>query len=64
MIPLQGNELIAVYLLLKQKESSDPNLLSLERRIDDHLFQHLSIAEMEQLEELYRNKIDVLSSKG
>lgn len=64
MIPLRGNEIVAVYLLLKKEDpvSGDP-LADLMSKIEHYLYQHLSIADIEQLEELYKKNIDVLSSK-
>lgn len=65
MISLSGKQVVALYLMLqKHEEDLDPNLQVLFNRIQGELFTSLSIEEMETLEELYKNKIDVLEKRG
>lgn len=65
MISLSGKQVVALYLILqKHEEELDPNLQVLFNRIQGELFTSLSIEEMENLEELYKNKIDVLEKRG
>jgi mevalonate kinase len=64
VITLRGNEIVGIYLLLKREDPDDSEpLAELMGRIETYLFQHLSIAEIEKLEELYEKNIDVLESK-
>lgn len=61
MIPLKSRELVGVYLLLKREDAGlDETLSQLLERMEEYLFQVLSIDQMEDLEELYEKKIDVL----
>jgi hypothetical protein len=64
MIPLKGKQLLGVYLLLKEKEPEEGPLSDLMVTIEKYLYDRLSIDEMEKVEELYKKKIDVLSSRG
>jgi hypothetical protein len=65
MISLNGKQAVALYLLLQKHEDElDPNLQLLFHRIQKDLFTTLSIEEMESLEDLYKNKIDVLEKRG
>ncbi len=64
MITLRGNEIVGIYLLLKRVDPDDKDQLAdLMGRIENYLYQHLSIAEIEKIEELYEKNIDVLESK-
>lgn len=59
---LTNREIVGIYLLLeKNEEKVDKDLQKLKNRIERFLFEHISIEEMEHLEEKYRRKIDVLS---
>lgn len=65
MILLQGNDLVAVYILLLKNESSlDKNQLGIKNRIEKILFECLSIEEIESIEELYKKNVDVLGKKS
>lgn len=51
---LRGKELIGLYLLLSEYEDSlDPLLQRLRERLEDRLYQGLSIEEMERIDTLY-----------
>ncbi len=64
MIMLRGNEIVGIYLLLKREDPDDNDQLAdLMGRIENFLYQHLSIAEIQKLDELYEKNIDVLDSK-
>jgi hypothetical protein len=61
MIHIRGRELVGLYLMLKREDSYlDETLSSLLDRIEAYLYQNLSIDQMEELEDLYEKKIDVL----
>ena len=65
MILLQGNDLIAVYILLLKNESSlDKNQQKIKNKIEKILFECLSIEEIESIEELYKKNVDVLGKKS
>ena len=52
-------EMLAVYLVLQnQKSSLDPLLSRLLRRMEQRLYEELTIEEFENLPALYRKKID------
>jgi hypothetical protein len=56
---LTGLEMLAVYLVLQnQKSSLDPLLSRLLRRMEQRLYEELTIDEFENLPALYRKKID------
>ena len=56
---LSGLEMLAVYLVLQnQKSSLDPLLSRLLRRMEQRLYEELTIEEFENLPALYRKKID------
>ena len=58
---LSSREIVALFLLLRSRENElDGSLESLHERLADLLYSRLSIEEMEQLSELYAQKIDVL----
>lgn len=64
MIVLQGNELVAVYLLLKENEEKlDHVQLSIKNKAEKILFEALSIEELESIEDLYKKNVDVLEKK-
>ncbi len=64
MMILQGNELVGIYLLLKENENSLDNIqLSVKTRIEKILFSSLSIEELESIEDLYKKNVDVLGKK-
>ncbi len=64
MMILQGNELVGIYLLLKENENNlDNTQLSVKTRIEKILFTSLSIEELESLEDLYKKNVDVLGKK-
>lgn len=51
---IHGQELIGLYLLLnRQEESLDQALLRLRERLEDNLYEALSIEEMEDLNSRY-----------
>ncbi len=59
---LTNREIVGVYLLLeKNEEKVDKDLQKLKDRVERFLFEHISIEDMEDLEEKYHRKIDVLS---
>ncbi|MCD6398175.1 MAG: hypothetical protein J7L71_11615 [Spirochaetaceae bacterium] len=61
---LKGNELVSIFLFLVQNEDKlDQNQQSVKKKIENELFNCLSIAEMESLGELYAKKVDVLKKK-
>ncbi len=61
---LNKNELIPLYLLLSEKEDQlDVHLRGLLRRVEDYLFDKLSIEEMESLGRMQRAEIDALARK-
>ena len=65
MISLRGKQLVALYLLMQSNEEElDQTLQVLFHKIQQDLFTELSIEEMENLEDLYKNKIDVLEKRG
>jgi len=65
MISLRGKQLVALYLLMQRNEEElDQTLQVLFHKIQQDLFTELSIEEMENLEDLYKNKIDVLEKRG
>jgi hypothetical protein len=54
---LRGKELIGLYLLLSEYEDSlDPLLQRLRERLEDRLYQALSIEEMERIDTLYTDQ--------
>ena len=54
--------MVGVYLHLQNCDSlKDPDMIKLMNRIEKILYSQLSIHQMEKLEELYNNKIDVIS---
>jgi hypothetical protein len=61
---LSGLEMLGVYLVLQdRKRSLDPLLARLLRRMEQRLFEQLTIDEFENLPALYRKKIDFEPSK-
>jgi len=61
---IEGNELISVYLLLKQNEEKLDNIQqSILYKIEKEIFKSLSIAELESIGDLYAKKVDVLRKK-
>ena len=65
MILLQGNDLVALYILLLKNESLlDKNQQKIKNRIEKILFECLSIEEIESIEELYKKNVDVLGKKS
>ena len=60
-----GKQIIALYLLLQKHEDElDSTLKPLFHTLQKDLFEELSIEEIESLEDLYKNKIDVLEKRG
>ena len=65
MIQLESMEATGLYLLLKKREKElDPNLLLLFNRLESILYENLSIEELEDLQNLYKENIDVLEQRG
>ena len=65
MFGLSGKELIGVYLLLRRHEKDfDKVFRQLFLRIESCLYDHLSIEELEHIEEIYAQDIDVLTERG
>ena len=65
MFGLSGKELIGVYLLLRRHEKDFDMVFSqLFLRIESCLYDHLSIEELEHIEEIYAQDIDVLTGRG
>ena len=61
---IKGNELVSIFLILAENEEKlDHNQQSVKKKIENELFNCLSIAEMESLGELYAKKVDVLKKK-
>lgn len=61
---LQGGEMLGVYLALKERKNSlDPLLARLLRRMEQRLYEELTIDEFENLPALYRKKIDFEPTK-
>jgi len=61
---LKGNELVSIFLILVENEDKlDQNQQSVKKKLENELFNYLSIAEMESLGELYAKKVDVLKKK-
>jgi hypothetical protein len=59
---LTNREIVGIYLVLtKHEETIDSDMQKLKDRIERFLYEHISIAEMENLEQNYQQKIDVLS---
>ena len=53
--PLKGREILAVYLMLKEREAElDETLLQLLDRLERALYQDLTIDEFENIRELYK----------
>ena len=62
---MSSREIVSLFLFLRARESElDPALSSFHERLSDYLYDRLSIDEMENLKELYAQKIDVLEQKG
>lgn len=65
MIQVEKKEIIALYLLMQRHEEElDSVLQNIYMKLQQNLFNSLSIEEIESLEELYKNKIDVLEKRG
>lgn len=65
MIQVEKKEIIALYLLMQRHEEElDATLQNIYMKLQQNLFNTLSIEEIESLEELYQNKIDVLKKRG
>lgn len=64
-ITMNSQEIVALFLFLRARESElDSALSALHERLSGHLYERLSIDDMENLQELYAQKIDVLGQKG
>lgn len=64
MFSIDGKELIGLYLLLKSEENHLDKMMSrLLNRIEDDLFERLSIDEFENLEKLYDQGFDAFHSQ-
>ncbi|MCK4540835.1 MAG: hypothetical protein KAU17_01235 [Spirochaetales bacterium] len=65
MIELANMEIIALYLHLKNHhENLDERLEKVSGRIEKLLWENLSIADFEDLENLYQKNVDVFIEKG
>ena len=65
MINLTNKEIIGLFLLLKKNEDNiDEVLFRLRNKLEDKIFENLSIEELENIEELYLKNVDVLREKG
>jgi hypothetical protein len=61
---LGSGEMLGVFLALKERKSSlDPLLARLMRRMEQRLYEELTIDEFENLPALYRKKIDFEPTK-
>ncbi len=61
---IDGNDLIAIYLLLQENDEKLDNLQqSIKYRAEKEIFRYLSIEQMESIGELYAKKVDVLGKK-
>ncbi|MDA3940014.1 MAG: hypothetical protein PF693_12040 [Spirochaetia bacterium] len=61
---IDGNELIAIYLLLQDNEKKLDNIQqSIKYKAEKEIFKYLSIEEMESIGELYAKKVDVFRKK-
>jgi len=61
-LPLEGKEIVAVYLLLKRGEPAlDATLIAVRSRIERMLYSSLSIEEFENLEKIYAAKGNLLA---
>ena len=61
MLTLSGNDLVGIYLLLKENESAlDTRMNNVLIRIEKCLFENLSIQEFEQLDILYSQDKNIL----
>jgi hypothetical protein len=64
-LAMNSSEIIGLFLFLRARESElDSNLSSFHERLSEYLYDRLSIDEMENLKDLYAQKIDVLEQKG
>ncbi|WP_319561592.1 hypothetical protein [Marispirochaeta sp.] len=64
-ITMNTQEIVGLFLFLRARESELDSVLSaLHERLSGHLYERLSIDEMENLQDLYAQKIDVLEQKG
>jgi len=61
---LDSEEMLGVFLVLKEQKSSLDTLLArLMRRMEQRLYEELTIDEFENLPDLYRKKIDFEPTK-
>jgi len=61
---IDGNDLISIYLLLKQNDEKLDNIQqSILYKIEKEIFRSLSIEELESIGDLYAKKVDVLRKK-
>ncbi len=64
-IIVEKKEIVGLYLFLKHHEQDlDKRLFPLLIRLEEYLFNRLSIQEMEDLPTLYNKNIDVLKERG
>ena len=64
MIEIEGLDVAGLYLFLKNNEqSTDKRLKELSDRIELYLYERLSIQEMEEITELYKNQDKHLEEK-
>ncbi len=62
---LSDREIVGIYIFLKRREEElDDTLFSFYTRLQRLLYEELSIEEMESIEELYREKVDILNRRG
>jgi hypothetical protein len=64
LIELKGLGIAGIYLLLKSKEQElDSRMTDLTDEIESYLYNRLSIQEMEELQQLYTDEDEKLSTK-
>ena len=64
MIPIELREIVPLYLALSALGSDiDSKLVPVLNRLEQHLFQRLTVEEMEHLPELYTENVDVIEKK-
>lgn len=65
MISLNGREIVGLHLLLKANEMElDETLQVVLQKTEKVLYEKLSVEELENLSDLYREKLDILREKG
>ena len=65
MIPLNGREIMGLHLLLKDREMElDETMQGLLFKTEKLLYERLSVEELENLSQLYGEKLDILKERG